>query len=297
MARVTWIKLGITLPLLLLWGCSGETTTEKENSAPDETQVTDATSAVSEGPVTPTSYSEYLQCQFGDNYSPEAFQAFLADWNAEISQLPDQGLRAFGYMPRDWSSEAFDGVWVLRWPSMEQRNAGWKEYADSGAQSRLRAAHPDLIECAPDNDLGLFAFNTYSQRNAPDTWTQTSPPYAITMQICAMNDERPLTDLRDFVTSEYLPYLQQADARLEGNTYWYQVGVMDEENSIGKPSTATMPFDFVWMNFWNSLEEEATSMADWGENGVEMQAKFNELTTCQDAIPYNGYYFRTGANT
>ena len=105
-----------------------------------------------------------------------------------------------------------------------------------------------------------------------------------------------LTDLRDFVTSSS-PYLDEADARLEGNTYWYQVAVMDEENSIGRPSTASMPFDFVWMNYWNSAEEEATSMADWGANGSEIQSQFDELTSCQEAIPYNGYYFRTASNS
>ena len=107
----SWKRLVIALPLLVLWGCSQETNTEKGASAPEAAQVS---GAESEGTVTPTSYTEYLQCQFGQNYSPEAFQPFLADWNQEISQLPDRGLRAFGYMPRDWSSEAFDGIWVLR---------------------------------------------------------------------------------------------------------------------------------------------------------------------------------------
>lgn len=296
MNRSAWMKLGIALPIFMVWGCSQEAGTGEEGSASQAAQQTEPTSESSEGAVTPTSYTEYLQCEFGENYSPETFQTFLADWNAEISELPDRGLRAFGYMPRDWSSDAFDGIWVLRWPNVDDRNAGWKDYADSGAQARLRAAHPDLIECAPENELGMFAFDTYSRRTAPDTWTQESSPYAITMQICAMNDDRPLTDLRDFVTTSYLPYLDKADARLEGNTYWYQVAVMDEENSVGRPSTASMPFDFVWMNYWNSVEEEGTSMADWGANGVEMQAQFDALASCQDAIPYNGYYFRTSSS-
>ncbi len=296
MNRLAWMKLSFTLPIFVLWGCSQESGTVEESAAPQTAQQAETEPAPSEGAVTPTSYTEYLQCEFGENYSPEAFQTFLADWNAEISELPDRGVRAFGYMPRDWSSDAFDGIWVLRWPNVDDRNAGWKDYADSGAQARLRAAHPDLIECAPENELGMFAFDTYSRRTAPDTWTQETSPYAITMQICAMNDDRPLSDLRDFVTTSYLPYLDEADARLEGNTYWYQVAVMDEENSVGRPSTASMPFDFVWMNYWNSAEEEGTSMADWGVNGVEMQAQFDELATCQDAIPYNGYYFRTASN-
>ena len=77
----SWKRLVIALPLLVLWGCSQETNTEKGASAPEAAQVSDAQS---EGTVTPTSYTEYLQCQFGQNYSPEAFQPFLADWNQEI---------------------------------------------------------------------------------------------------------------------------------------------------------------------------------------------------------------------
>ena len=74
----SWKRLVIALPLLVLWGCSQETNTEKGAPAPEAAQVSDAES---EGTVTPTSYTEYLQCQFGQNYSPEAFQPFLADWN------------------------------------------------------------------------------------------------------------------------------------------------------------------------------------------------------------------------
>ena len=153
MNRLAWMKLSLTLPIFVLWGCSQESGTVTESAVPQTAQQAETEPSPSEGAVTPTSYTEYLQCEFGENYSPEAFQTFLADWNSEISELPDRGVRAFGYMPRDWSSDAFDGIWVLRWPNVDDRNAGWKDYADSGAQARLRAAHPDLIECAPENEL------------------------------------------------------------------------------------------------------------------------------------------------
>ena len=121
MNQSLWKRFVIALPLFVLWGCSQDTDTEEvTSSSPEAAQVSESQS---EGTVTPTSYTEYLQCEFGENYSPEAFQAFLADWNQEISQLPDRGLRAFGYMPRDWSSEAFDGIWVLRWSNIGERNA------------------------------------------------------------------------------------------------------------------------------------------------------------------------------
>ena len=297
MYQIVLKALVTAMAALFLLGCSGEPDGTENGSSPSISAATNAESSDNGQTVPPTSYTEYLQCDFGEAYSPEAFRAFLTDWNAEIDQLPDRGLRAFGYLPRAWSSEAFDGIWVLRWPNIQERDAGWKEYAEAGVQERLRSTHPDLIECAPENELGLFAFDTYSRRSAPESWNQSTSPYSVSMQICAMNDDRPLTDLRDFVTSEYLPYLAQTDSRLEGNTYWYQVAVMDEENSIGQPSTASAPFDFVWMNYWNNIEEETTSMEDWAANGGKLQEGFDAIATCQDPIPYDGHYFRTASSS
>ncbi|MGB1191112.1 MAG: hypothetical protein ACPHF3_01670 [Pseudomonadales bacterium] len=245
----------------------------------------------------PIAYVEYLQCRFGENYSPESFAPYLAAWNAEIDGMTDRGLSAFGYLPNDWRSDAFDGVWVLRWNDKESRDAGWQEYAASGAAERLREEYPGLIECAPNDGLDLFAFNTYSQKSPTKTWTQQNPPYAATMQFCSMIDGKAPSVLRDHVTDEFLPYLKATDARIKDNTYWYQVAFMDEDTSTGDPSTATGEFDFVWMNFWETLDQQSEGSADWAEHGAAMQAKFDEIIQCGDEIPYRGHYFRTPANS
>jgi hypothetical protein len=289
-----------TLLLLstLVMGCSDQSPDSRAPSAAESvasgtTEAAQPTGAPSTS--VPVAYVEYLQCQFGENYSADSFQAFLAAWNSEIDQLEDRGLSAFGYLPRDWQSDRFDGIWVLRWPNKDSRNAGWQTYAASGAEARIQAAHPGVIECAPDEGLDLFAFNAYTQRPTPPTWSMENPPYAVSMQICSMADGRPVTNVRDFVTADYLPYLAKADERLPESGYWYQVAFMDQETSTGTPSTAEGPFDFVWMNFWNSPEQESISMADWSDNGQALQSQFDAMTNCQAPIPYDGYYFRTNS--
>ena len=289
-------RLGKLLTTLLsvaalgLTGCADSEEAVVEVSAPPAPGVAETRSE-------PIAYVEYLQCKFGPNYSAESFGSYLAAWNAEVDGMTDRNLSAFGYLPNEWSSDVFDGVWVLRWNDKESRDAGWKEYAESGAADRLREQHPGIIECGPNEGLDLFAFNAYSQKSPTKPWTQQNPPYAATMQFCSMTEGRPLTDLRDHVTDEFLPYLAASEARIENSTYWYQVAFMDKETSSGEPSTASGAFDLVWMNFWETLEQQAEGNADWAEHGSAVQAKFDELMQCGDQIPYRGHYFRTVASS
>lgn len=280
---VCFAALGLT-------GCADSEEAVEEGSAPPAP-------VALETPSEPIAYVEYLQCKFGENYNAESFGPYLAAWNAEVDAMTDRNLNAFGYLPNEWSSDAFDGVWVLRWNDKESRDAGWKEYEKSGAADRSREEYPGIIECGPNEELDLFAFNAYSQKSPTKAWTQQNPPYAATMQFCSMTDGRPPTDLREHVTNEFLPYLTASEARIEDSTYWYQVAFMDSETSTGEPSTASGAFDFVWMNFWETLEQQAESKADWSEHGAAVQAKFNELMQCGDEIPYRGHYFRTVASS
>ncbi len=285
----------VSIGVFGLTGC-GDSQNSSMEAAPQTENNASQTSAEADTRIAPRAYVEYLQCQFGANYSPENFQPYLADWNAELDAMTDHGVSAYGYLANEWKSEVFDGIWVLRWDNKQSRDAGWQEYAASGAAARLRENHPDIIECAPDQDLDLFAFSTYSQKTPTQAWTQDNSPYAATMQFCSMIDDRPVTDLRDHVTNEFLPYLTTTEARVTNNTYWYQVAFMDEETSTGDPSTSSGPFDFVWMNFWETLEDQAEGNADWAEHGVAMQAKFDSIMTCGAELPYRGHYFRTAAN-
>ena len=266
------------------------------SAAPEAQDSPSQTSAAAEARQEPAAYVEYLQCKFGENYSPESFQTYLAAWNTELDAMTDRGVSAFGYLPNDWTSEVFDGVWVLRWDDKTSRDAGWQDWAASGAAARLRENHAGVIECAPDQELDLFAFSTYSQKAPTKAWTQDNPPYAATMQFCSMIDDRPVLDLKDHVTNEFLPYIEASEARITGNTYWYQVAFIDVETSTGDPSTASAPFDFVWMNFWETLEDQTEGNADWAEHGAAMQAKFDRIMECGTEIPYRGHYFRTAAN-
>ena len=131
MYQIVLKALVTAMAALFLLGCSGEPDGTENGSSPSISATTNAESSDNGQTVPPTSYTEYLQCEFGGAYSSEAFRAFLTDWNAEIDQLPDRGLRAFGYLPRAWSSEAFDGIWVLRWPNVQERDAGWQRVRGS----------------------------------------------------------------------------------------------------------------------------------------------------------------------
>ena len=134
-------RLGNLLTTLLsvaalgLTGCADSEEAVVEVSAPPAPVVPETRSE-------PIAYVEYLQCKFGPNYSAESFGPYLAAWNAEVDGMTDRNLSAFGYLPNEWSSDVFDGVWVLRWNDKESRDAGWKEYAESGGRRPFARTTP-----------------------------------------------------------------------------------------------------------------------------------------------------------
>jgi hypothetical protein len=53
--------------------------------------------------------------------------------------------------------------------------------------------------------------------------------------------------------------------------------------------------DFNWVNYWQTAEEGEAASAEFAasEAGQAMQASFNDVATCQDPQPWDGYLIRS----
>lgn len=279
------IRLFIIFTFLMA-GCAQE----EETAVVAEVIESEPVLAEASAPAEPDAYYEYLWCKQGSNYSEEAFRAMVKDWNSTIDKLDHQPRAAFGYVPRGWEDPNFDGLWVLNWPDKAAMEAGWADYVAANAQPELDKMHPDVLTCGSQTGVDRFGFTAYIPKDVPDTFDDSKSPYYLTNQSCTYNEGKSGADLRQVVRGTYLPLLDTIAATNPDTSYFFRVGVADFE------PLADYPFNFNWVNLWQTAEEGEASAAafEGSEDGQAVLAMFNEVATCnpQPAQAWDGYLLR-----
>ena len=271
--------------IAMLVGCTDPGTEIPSELAAPETAAT---------PPEPDAYYEYLWCKEGSKFSEDNFRALVADWN-EINDGLSQGpTAAFAYDPSGWEDPDFDGLWVLRWEDEQAMEAGWEEYIENDAQTKLDAAHPGVLECGAEKGVNRFGFNTYIPKETPETFDPNNSPYYLNNQFCSFNEGKSPEDLRDAVMNHFLPAVLAASEANPASSYWFKV----EAPQFTPPEDNS--FDFNWVNFWQTAEEGQASSDAFAasEQGSAVQSLMNEVATCQPAIAqaWNGYMLRVPKN-
>jgi len=276
----------LTMSLLFIAGCA-QPTNETTKQAPAPAAAAEASTAIE-----PSGYYEYLWCQNGENMSDDAMTALIADWNAEIDKLSAKPTAAFGYIPRGWSDDNFDGLWVLNWPSKEAMTAGWAEYAANDVQTKVDSKNPGVISCGAQTGVDRFPEISYTPRDIPAGFAISESPYYITNQLCSFNEGKSADDVRNVVRGQFLPAIDAASLENPESTYWFR---------IGRPDYVTLTqysHDFNWVNIWQNAEEGEASNAAFAssDGGKSVQAAFNEVATCvpEVAQAWDGWFIRTG---
>tara|TARA_A100001035_G_C27731296_1_gene476872 strand:+ start:68 stop:940 length:873 start_codon:yes stop_codon:yes gene_type:complete len=244
---------------------------------------------LNQAPPEPDAYYEYLWCKQGDNWSEQTMGALVSDWNGMLDGLENAPDASFGYAPDGWQDDNFDGLWVLRWASRDAMESGWADYASSGSQEKLNAAHPGVLECGAEQGVNRFGWFSYMPKDVPDTF-DPSKPYYLTNQLCSFNDGKSREDLRAVVGQHFLPAVMEAAEVNPSTTYWFRV----ERNDFDP--LAEYPVDFNWVNFWQTKEEAELSSQTFAqsENGMKVAEMMSEVATCTPTVaqPWNGYLFR-----
>jgi hypothetical protein len=272
--------------LLFIAGCAQPTDEAAGSAAP-------AAKNDASAPAAPSGYYEYLWCQNGENSNDETVAAFLADWNTEIDALTAQPNAAFAYIPRGWTDDNFDGLWVLNWADKDAMTAGWAAYAAAGVDARLEEKHPGVLTCGAETGADRFPEISYTPMDIPTDFDTTTSPYYLTNQLCSLNEGKTAEDLRSVVRGQFLPAVAAASETNGESSYWFR---------IGGPDYTPMPeyaHDFNWVNIWQNAEEGEASNAQFAvsEAGQAVQAAFNDVATCvpEVAQAWDGYFLRTNA--
>ncbi len=272
---------------LLLGGCQEA---EKQEMPPQalqpEPELQPETQAAETAQVTPAAYYEYLWCNQGENYSTEALQAFVGDWNAAINETEDTVDAAAAYVPRGRKEDNYDGLWVLRWADKETSEKGWANYIASGTDAALQEKHPGVLECGSEAGVNRFGFDTYIPRPAPAGLFDGEPPYFVANQFCTFNEGKTGKDVRAAIQDHYIPFLEASAETNPGSTYHFMIGVPDFEPS--------QPMNFNWIHQWKTAAEGEAALARFNESeeGKAILSALNEAATCQDAQPWDAYFLR-----
>jgi len=285
-----WITMFLMLPLII--GCAEQGSEESMQTATVAT-VDDAEGAATTElpPAIPDGYYEYLYCKNGANYSQDNFQAMLVDWNAIIDSLDAQPTAAFGYIPRGWETENFDGLWVLRWADKTAMEAGWAAYAANDSESKLNAKHPDVLTCGAASGVDRFGWTAYVPHEIPETFDPRQSPYYLTNELCTFNEGKTGQDLRRVVRGQFLPAVEAIAAANPKTTYWFRIEARDFEPAEG---TAV---DTNWINFWQTAEEGEASAQNFqaSAEGQAIRSAFDEVSSCQPIQPWDGWLLRAPA--
>ena len=131
-----------------------------------------------------------------------------------------------------------------------------------------------VLEC----DNSLVSSWTFTQPGAPSPdfdfayfATETHP--------CNLNDGKTSADLMA-VAKKYDNWVAE-NGTAEG--YFYGIYEALDDDSM---------FDFLWLNFHETLEGLEAGNSNIAENGADMQASFNEVASCRTPDLYDSYEFR-----
>ncbi|MDB2535321.1 hypothetical protein N9X70_04665 [Gammaproteobacteria bacterium] len=226
----------------------------------------DSTGPVYQGPF----YNEFLACSPGPDYSDKMAREMLEAWK-ELKHSDDL-LWAGVYAPKG-NDNAFDnGWWELMWSSKEAADAAWSE----GSQEFIDWAdkYESVISCDGE---GRYPWTFYLPRPA-NTFGEVEDEegyFASEFLACTFNDNKGPSDMRAAVV-EFNSYLDG----IESGPYFYGVYYPEFEDSQA---------DVLWGNWHSDFETKELGNADWLENGKEMQAKFDEVVTCNSPDIYDSW--------
>ena len=270
-------------------GCSEQSSTGAQAPTPMPAFAEPEAAAIPE----PSGYYEYLWCKNGENANDDSIASLVADWNAEIDKLDAQPNAAFAYIPRGWSDENFDGLWVLNWSDQATMTAGWAQYAAADAQTKIDARNPGVLTCGSESGVNRFPEISFTPRDIPESFSTSESPYYLTNQLCSFNEGKSAEDVRSVIRDQFLPAVEAVAAENPESTYWFRVGRPDYT------PLANYDHDFNWVNIWQNAEEGEASNADFAASdaGKAVQASFDAVATCVPAIAqaWDGYFLRTGA--
>ena len=173
----------------MLAGCSSEQPTEATSASPETMQKIEP-SASDDASDDSDLYVELCGTR-GENFSQEALMEKVSLWNQMINAGEYEINRANLLFPRQ-ENEDYDFIWVVLWPSVEARNAGWAYWAANDEAEWAEATEGVLSYREED----AFLFGLSRERAA--TVPNMTSVYENQFSFCFYNEGKGDADFAHF---------------------------------------------------------------------------------------------------
>ena len=209
---------------------------------------------------------EYVWHSAGPDFTSQNLAKLIDEWNQIIT---DSGMAMNGanILTPTVSSEGYDFIWVMQWPSMSAREAGW-EYWTANASEQWTQSIEGIMSFNPDN---AFAFNVTDF--TPSKVETNSGSFSNRFHFCTFNEGYDNNSLDTFKND--------IDSTSWSDTYWH-ASLEPTFNPDPRP-------DFVWLDLWANDADKDMVLGKFMES--EYANKYVEMFTCNTA-DFNGTVIR-----
>ena len=209
---------------------------------------------------------EYVWHSAGADFTAQNLAKLINEWNQIIT---DSGMAMNGanILTPTVSSDNYDFIWVMKWPSMSARDAGW-DYWMTNASEQWTQSIEGIMSFDPDN---AFAFKVVDF-TTPKVETN-SESFSNRFHFCTFNEGYDNSSLDTFKN--------EVDSTVWSDTYWHAT-LEPTFNPDPKP-------DFVWLDLWANDADKDMALDKFMES--EYANKYLEMFSCNTA-DFNGTVIR-----
>ena len=202
---------------------------------------------------------EYVWHNAGPDFNAENLAKLINEWNVVITESGMDMLGANILTPSQ-SNDGFDFIWVMRWPSMSARNAGWDWWNSSGAQDNWAESINGIMSFSIEN---VFPFEVTDV--AQPKVENNSGSFLNRFHFCNYNDGSDSTSLKEFKNA--------VDSTIWSDTYW---------NVLLNPMFDADPkSDFVWLDLWADQSDKDSALGKFMDS--EYANMYVDSFTCNTA--------------
>ena len=202
---------------------------------------------------------EYVWHNAGPDFNAENLAKLINEWNVVITESGMDMLGANILTPSQ-SNDSFDFIWVMRWPSMSARNAGWDWWNSSGAQDNWAESINGIMSFSIEN---VFPFEVTDV--AQPRVENNSGSFLNRFHFCNFNDGSDSTSLKEFKNA--------VDSTIWSDTYW---------NVLLNPMFDADPkSDFVWLDLWADQSDKDSALGKFMDS--EYANMYVDSFTCNTA--------------
>ena len=234
---------------------------------------------------TPT-FSQFMTCDIGENWSNR--YVMVDEWNdMEVSGMS----MALGHRAYAGDDGANDGTvsWQLLWDSKQKADAFWND----GPSDEFKAwadRHRSVMVCDGE---GIRNYDVDFPRPADKVgeWDGDGAFVSVVYQCNSTTDDvAEGKQQMKALYSEFLDYVDNEDKNASWHI-WSKTGKRGPYNFAvythnGENPDPFMDYDFYWMNYYETDAEATARLGRWVETGGDLQAKFDEFSTCEENLIY-----------